>query len=90
MTKKIIFSALFLFHFVSAQQQNPNVELPDFVITGTDVISVQGAQKIQPEFISTISEQFFKPVFSPEELEVKDLSSPIKGDLNIMFSPLMA
>jgi hypothetical protein len=86
MTKKIFFSALFLFHFVSAQQQNPNVELPDFVITGTDVISVQGAQKIQPEFISTISEQFFKPVFSPEELEVKDLSSPIKGDLNIMDS----
>ncbi len=84
---KLILILSFLFcALVNAQSQNPNVELPDFVITGTDVISVQGAQKIQPEFVSTMSEQFFKPVFSPEELDVKDLSSPIKGDLNILDS----
>lgn len=69
-----------------AQQKNPNVELPDFVITGKDVAAVKGAQKIAPEFISTISEQFFKPIYSPEELEVKDLSSPIKNELNTLDS----
>lgn len=85
MTNKIIITIIILFNAAYAQQ-NPNVELPDFVITGTDVISVQGAQKIQPEFVSTISEQFFKPVFSPEELEIKDLSSPVKGNLNVLDS----
>ncbi len=84
---KNLFTAVFLFTcFISAQQQNPNVELPDFIITGKDVIAVQGAQKIAPEFVSTISEQFFKPVLSPEELEVRDLSSPLKNDLSILDS----
>jgi hypothetical protein len=79
--------SFFVFCFCTfAQQQNPNVELPDFIITGTDVIAVQGAQKISPEFVSTISEQFFKPVLSPEELEVRDLSSPLKNDLSILDS----
>jgi len=85
MIKKIFLTFLFLSLNVSAQE-NPNVELPDFIIMGKDVISVQGAQKINPEFVSTISEQFFKPVFSPEELEVRDLSSPVRGDLNVMDS----
>jgi hypothetical protein len=71
---------------VYAQQKNPSVELPDFVITGKDVVAVKGAQKITPEFISTISEQFFKPVYSPEELEVRDLSSPLKSELNTLDS----
>ena len=70
----------------SQDKSNPNVELPDFIITGTDVIAVQGAQKISPEFVPTISEQFFKPVLSPEELEVRDLSSPLKNDLSILDS----
>ncbi len=70
----------------SQDKSNPNVELPDFIITGTDVIAVQGAQKISPEFVSTISEQFFKPILSPEELEVRDLSSPLKNDLSILDS----
>lgn len=69
-----------------SQQTIPSVELPDFVITGTDIISVDKAQKVPPEFVSTTSEQFFKPVFSPEDLEIKDLSSPLKKELNILDS----
>jgi len=84
--KKLFLVIFLLTGFVSAQQQNPNVELPDFIITGTDVIAVQGAQKISPEFVSTISEQFFKPVLSPEELDIRDLSSPLKNDLSILDS----
>jgi hypothetical protein len=65
------------------EQQNPNVELPDFVITGTDILSVQKARKIDPEFISTLSEETLKPVFSAEELEMRDLSNPVKEEINL-------
>ena len=86
MIKKILILFLLSLSVIFAQQKNPNVELPDFVITGKDVSAVKGAQKIAPEFISTISEQFFKPVYSPEELEVGDLSSPLKNELNTLDS----
>lgn len=86
MRQKILILFILSLYVGFAQQKNPNVELPDFVITGKDVAAVKGAQKIAPEFISTISEQFFKPVYSPEELEVKDLSSPIKNELNTLDS----
>ncbi|MHB1686206.1 MAG: hypothetical protein ACYCVH_02365 [Ignavibacteriaceae bacterium] len=84
MMKKTI--VLLFFSFISlfaqdGQKQNPGVQLPDFVITGKDVISVENAKKIPPPFVSIISEQFFKPVFSPENLQVKDIDIPIKGSL---------
>lgn len=66
------------------KQKNPNVELPDFVITGSDVIRIKKAEKIKPDFISTISEDFLKPAFSPEQLEVKDLSNPLRSDLQFL------
>ena len=82
MIKKIfiisIFGSLTLFS-QDTQKQNPGVQLPDFVITGKDVISVENAKKIPPPFISTISEEFFKPTFSPEELKVNNVDIPIKG-----------
>jgi hypothetical protein len=43
-------------------KNNPNVELPDFVITGKDVISLQKSAKIDPGIISTISGDFLKPI----------------------------
>ncbi len=86
MIKKIFILLVLGLSIVFAQQKNPNVELPDFVITGKDVSTVKGALKVAPEFISTISEQFFKPVYSPEELEVRDLSSPLKNELNTLDS----
>lgn len=88
MIKKIFPLVFIVFVFnLFGQQTTPSVELPDFVITGTDIISVDKAQKVPPEFVSTISEEFFKPVYSPEELEVRDLSSPLKKELNIIDSP---
>lgn len=63
---------------------NPNVELPDFVITGQDVISIKTAEKIAPDFISTITEEFIKPVYSPKELGLRQLSNPIKENLDLL------
>jgi len=81
MIKKLSFLLLSFYAFIFAQQ-NPSVELPDFIITGTDIVSIKSSQKISPEFVSTISDQFFKPVYSPEELLVRDISSPLKNDLS--------
>ncbi|MGA7839151.1 MAG: hypothetical protein WB996_14360 [Ignavibacteriaceae bacterium] len=69
-----------------SEKKNPNVELPDFVITGKDVVSLQKARKLSPDIISTISEQFIKPVFSPEDLSVKDIPNPIQNQLSLTDS----
>ncbi len=68
------------------QKQNPDVELPDFVITGKDVIKVQQAKKIPPSFISIISEKFVKPVFPPANLPVKEVQTPVKGGMDLIDS----
>ena len=82
----IITAVLFFSTLVLPQdkeKKNPNVELPDFVITGKDVISLQKAKKLDPGTISTISEEFIKPVYSSEELGISDLPNPIKDQLNL-------
>ena len=56
----IIISVLFFSILIFPQdneKKNPNVELPDFVITGKDVISLQKSKKLDPGFISTVSEE---------------------------------
>lgn len=82
----IIISVLFFSILILPQdneKKNPNVELPDFVITGKDVISLQKSKKLDPGFISTVSEEFIKPVYSPENLEVSDIPNPIKEQLDL-------
>lgn len=63
---------------------NPNVELPDFVITGQDEISIKRADKIEPDFIPTITSEFINPAHSSEELGLRQLSNPIKENLNLL------
>ena len=89
MINKILFVFIVFSLIIFAQeekQQNPNVELPDFVITGTDIISIGKAQKIEPDYVTTVSEQFLKPVYSPEELGLRELSSPLKEEINMFDS----
>jgi len=57
-------------------QENPNVELPQFVITGKEAYEFPQLEKQKPELISTVSVQFFKPLYSPDDLEVKEFSEP--------------
>ena len=81
---------LFLLIFILAvfsfpqDKQNPNVELPDFVITGRDIISIQNAKKLSPDLVSTVSKDFLQPVYSPEELGLQDISNPISQKLNLL------
>lgn len=70
----------------SQQKQDSNVELPEFVITGKDVVTLRKANKIPPDFVSTLSEEFIKPVFPTESLPVKELETPIKGTMTSLDS----
>jgi len=80
MRMKVSFILLFIAFSVALVngQENPNVELPQFVITGKEAYEFPPLEKQKPELVSTVSEQFFKPVYSPDELEVKDFSEPTK------------
>jgi hypothetical protein len=87
MKVKLILIFLSFSFFVIAQedkQKNPNVELPDFVITGSSKISIKKVDKIKPDFVSTISEEFLKPSYSPEDLQLEDFSNPIKNDMSFL------
>ena len=68
------------------QQQNSNVELPDFVIMGKDVVKIRATQKEAPDFIPTLSEKFLKPVFSPEHLEVHEFPAMSDTTLKLLDS----
>lgn len=60
-----------------AQTEQQSIELPDFVITGRQTISVPEALKKKPDFIPTLSQEFFTPQFAPEELPLLISSEPI-------------
>jgi hypothetical protein len=79
MIRKLLILLLLITPYLAAQ--NSGVELPDFVITGKEVVSVGKTEKIPPDFISTISEAFLKPVFPTENLQMKTVDTPIKGTI---------
>jgi hypothetical protein len=81
-----LFIPFLLIYSQDDQSSNPNVELPDFVITGQDVVSIKRTDKIKPNLVSTITDNFVKPQHPPEELGLRQLSNPIKKELNILDS----
>lgn len=49
------------------ENQTQSIELPDFVITGKESISIPKIQKSYPEFIPLLSKDFFTPQYPNEE-----------------------
>ena len=87
--KILLFFMVIPYIFCFAQdekKQDQNVELPEFVITGTEAVSVQNAKKMYPDFGSTISEEFLKPGFSAEQLELRNFVNPIRENVNLRDS----
>lgn len=68
------------------QDENPNVELPDFVIFGKDVISVRKVDKLKPDYISTVSNDFLKPSYKPDQLDIADISNPVESEISLLDS----
>lgn len=68
---------LFINTYLFAQTEQQSIELPDFVITGRQNIDIPIAAKKKPDFIPTLSKEFFTPQFSPEELPLLISSEPV-------------
>jgi len=80
----ILSFSIFAVYAQDDKSKNPNVELPDFVITGKSQLNIKKVDKIKPDFVSSINEDFIKPTFSPEELEIGDFSNPLKSDMSFL------
>ncbi len=70
---------LILFNSISAQ----NIELPDFVITGVQAVNIPTLPKKRPELFTSLSKEFIKPNYSPEELSISEPSEPIKVEIEL-------
>jgi len=77
MKKTTITIFILISSLMFAQTEQQSIELPDFVITGKQNISVPVAVKKKPDFISTLSQEFFTPQFAPEELPLLISSEPV-------------
>jgi hypothetical protein len=67
-------------------QEGINVELPDFVITGQDLINLQQTKKPEAELIPVISEDFIRPVINPEQLDIKEVAAADINNLSLRDS----
>lgn len=56
------------------------VELPSFVITGEEKYELPPAEKAEAPFIPVVSDDFLRPVFSPEFLQTSLQSDPLKKE----------
>lgn len=82
--KKLLFLFLFPFIIFAQNEKQQALELPDFIITGTRGIDVPILQKKKPKLISVLANDFFMPVFSPEDFVPAVLTSPFERELKIV------
>ena len=67
---KNVYIIIILFCVVTQAQdesQSQSIELPDFVITGQESISIPKVQKNMTDFIPLLSQEFFTPEFPGDE-----------------------
>jgi hypothetical protein len=82
--KKIIFILLFPILLFAQNEKQQALELPDFIITGTRGIDVPILQKRKPKLIPVLTDDFFMPLFSPEEFVPAVLSNPYEKELQLV------
>jgi hypothetical protein len=75
--RRIIFVLLLGVSIINFAQEDQNIELPDFIITGRQNVDVPSAQKAKPELISILSKDFFTPQYSAEDLPLLISSIPV-------------
>ena len=88
MIKKIFFIILIpLTYFAQIRKlSDPSIELPEFVITGVEHISLPVMTKPKAELVSILSKDFVKPAYSPEELKLSEISSPVRKEVTLRDS----
>ena len=80
---------LFVIVSISAQDENKgqSIELPDFVITGKQSISLPTMKKVRPDLVPILSQDFFYPSFTPEDFTFSSVTMPEKTLANLMPLP---
>ncbi len=76
----------FVLYSQEVSDKNPSVELPEFVITGKELMNLQQTKKPEAGLLTIISENFIKPVLNPEELELGEIEGPQSFNLNLRDS----
>lgn len=83
MMKKIILFLILVQVTVFAQdEKSQSVELPEFVITGTEKVTLPVLPKKRPKLISTLSEEFFLPAYYGEQVSLLNFKNPLKIQLS--------
>jgi hypothetical protein len=89
MMKIIVFFLMALATLCSAQtikKLDENVDLPVFDLRGIETIEIDKSKKMSPDFGSTISDDFLKPSFPAESLELRNFINPIKDNISLIDS----
>ncbi|KAF0150885.1 MAG: hypothetical protein FD143_2469 [Ignavibacteria bacterium] len=74
--KQLFVIVLLFTSLMYSQSEQPNIELPDFIITGKQTVEIPAAIKPRTELISILSKDFFTPQFSSEDLPFLITSIP--------------
>lgn len=91
MIKKLLILLLFTAALYAQQEQtgtnqtnpnNQNVELPEFVITGVERVSIPAEAKPKADLVPTLEQGFFRPEIPTTDLQVAELSNPIQKNIN--------
>ncbi|MCB0732039.1 MAG: hypothetical protein KDC88_13500 [Ignavibacteriae bacterium] len=83
--KKFLIIFCFALSILYSQEENrsQSIELPDFVITGKESITLPKIQKSSPDFIPLLSKDFFTPEYPNEDQTKVDLPKVETEVLNI-------
>jgi len=87
--KKVLFFVLIQTLILFAQrdtvrQKIPEIELPDFVITGQATVELPRQNKATPELIAPLSKEFILPRIKIQELKLEGLSDPSRQQPSII------
>ncbi|MDA3860312.1 MAG: TonB-dependent receptor [Melioribacteraceae bacterium] len=83
--KKILLIILLAVTTLIAQTENKSqsIELPSFVITGIQSVSVPTMDKKKSEFVPIVGTNFLTPNYDSEEFSLVDNSNPIKKEMEL-------
>lgn len=87
--KKVLFFLFIQITVLFAQrdtviQKIPEIELPDFVITGPATVELPRQSKATPELIAPLSKEFILPRIRIQELKLEGLSDPSRQQPSII------
>jgi len=87
--KKVFFFLIIQLALLFAQRDTvrskiPEIELPDFVITGQATIEIPRQNKATPDLIAPLSKEFILPRIKVQELKLEGLSDPSRQQPSII------